>query len=351
MTSSTPVANYINHIGMVGDASYSMNVHASAVVKVMDNTVAHLAERSQFHDQETRVTFYDFADRGDVKCRFYDKDVLRMPSIAGLYRPRGNTALIDAALLAIREMEQTAQLHGEHAFLLYLFSDGQENDSRARPSELSAKIASLPSNWTVAAFAPNQQAVFELKRCGFPADNIAVWDTTSTVGMEKVGEIIRATSETFMEGRKHGVHGYSASSGGGLFKMREFSAADVKGAATPMTDGSYFFLPVSAKERIDEFVARETKKAYVLGRCYYQFMKTETIQPQKAIAVEVVEKKAGGPEERKVYTGPAARVILGLPTDHSVKVRPDQKAGCTIFIQSTSYNRNLIPGTRLLVLR
>jgi len=170
-------------------------------------------------------------------------------------------------------------------------------------------------------------------------------------GVEGMGEVIRTSTENFMEGRKHGVHGYStrsASTRGGLFQMREFSAKDVAGGATPLTPGSYFFLNVNEpKVRIDEFVARETRQPYILGRSYYQFMKTETIQPQKNIAVEVA--LPGKPVQ--VYEGPQARAILGLPKDHSVRAANITKPHCTVFVQSTSYNRNLIGGTRVMVLR
>jgi hypothetical protein len=347
-------ANYINHIAIVADSSTSMKDLASSVVKVTDNTIAHLADRSRVHDQETRITFYTFSSRGREKCLFYDKDVLRMPSIQGLYRPSGMTALMDATHLAIGDLKQTAQLYGEHAFLIYVVSDGYENDSKKKdPLLLARVIDDLPDNWTLAAFAPDAQAVFALKQCGFPKDNVSVWDTTSVAGVEDVGATMRAATETFMEGRKLGIRGYNTKTaqtvtrgGRGLFQMRDFKAADVAGAATPMTRGSYFFLDVlgspADRFRIDEFVAAATGKPYQLGRSYYQFMKPENIQPQKAIAVEL-----GG----DVYTGPAARSVLGLPSDHSVRVRPDEKPGCTIFVQSTSYNRNLVGGTRVLVLR
>lgn len=342
----TDTANYINHIAIVMDASSSMNHLADSVVKVADNTIAHLADRSRVHDQETRATFYTFSTQGREKCLFYDKDVLRMPSIKGLYRPSGMTALIDATLKSIEDLKRTAQLYGEHAFLIYVLSDGYENNSLRTSRELKQEIDNLPDNWTLAPFAPDQQAVFALKQCGFPKDNISVWDTHSVAGIEDVGATMRAATENFMEGRTRGVHGYNARtatrSGGGLFKLHNFSASDVQNVATPLTQGSYYFLDVKFKSRIDEYVELETGKPYILGRSYYQFMKTENIQPQKNIAVEV---------NGQVYEGPGARAVLGLPTDHSVRVIPGAKPGCTIFVQSTSYNRNLIPGTRLLVRR
>src|ERR1700691_1115417 len=180
-------ANYINHIAVVADASSSMGHLADSVVNVVDNTTAHLADRSRVHDQETRGTFYTFSSVGCEQCLFYDKDVLRMPSISGLYRPSGMTALIDATLKSIDDLKQTAQLYGEHAFLIYVISDGYENASRRSPRDLASTISALPDNWTLAAFAPDQQAVFALKQAGFPKDNVSVWDTMSVAGIEDVG--------------------------------------------------------------------------------------------------------------------------------------------------------------------
>jgi hypothetical protein len=339
-------SNYINHIAIVGDASSSMTKHTASVVQVIDNTVAYLADRSKVHDQETRVTFYQFSSKRREECVYYDKDVLRMPSVKGKYHPAGMTALIDATLLAIEDLKQVPQKYGQHAFLIYVVSDGGENDSiRKDPYFLASVINALPDNWTLAAFAPNQQAVFALKQSGFPKDNVSIWDTTSAAGVEDVGQVLRTATENFMEGRKHGVHGYnlrSAPTRGGLFQTRQFSASEVKAAAIPLTTGSYFTLDVKEDSRIDEFVARETGKPYILGRAYYQFTKTETIQPQKNIAVML---------NSQVYSGPAARTILGLPADHSVRVKPDQMNGAVIFVQSTSNNRKLLSGTRLLVMR
>lgn len=343
-------ANYINHVAIVADASSSMSSLRDSVVKVTDNTVAFLADRSKHYDQETRATFYTFSSKGCEKCVYYDKDVLRMPSVRGEYRPDGMTALIDATMLAIEDLKLTAQKYGDHSFLIYVISDGLENASRRNPAQLTAAINGLPENWTLAAFAPHQQAVFSLKQCGFPKDNVSIWDTSSAVGVEDMGAVINTATENFMEGRKSGIRGYNSATisrgGSGLFKLRDFKAADVRGAAVPMTSGSCFFLDVPGRPddriRIDEFVTRETKKPYVLGRSYYQFMKPETIQPQKAIAVEL---------NGEVYSGPQARAVLGLPADHSVRVRPDHVLGCTIFVQSTSHNRNLVGGTRLLVMR
>ena len=78
------------------------------------------------------------------------------------------------------------------------------------------------------------------------------------------------------------------------------------------------------------------------GGAFYQLSKSEKIQARKQIAV--LEKKTD-----RVYTGPEARALLGLP-DNEVRVKPDHNDNFTIFVQSTSVNRKLVPNTRLLLM-
>src|SRR5688572_1772649 len=91
-----PVTDTINHVMFVIDASASMRDIEAEVVKVTDRQVKDLADLSQQLDQETRVSVYVFSE--GVWCLFYDKDVLRLPSLAGKYRTVTNTALIDATV-------------------------------------------------------------------------------------------------------------------------------------------------------------------------------------------------------------------------------------------------------------
>ena len=117
----------INHVALVLDASTSMSHLRNKVVQVADEQIAYLARRSKELDQETRVTVYVFAD--EAECVIYDKDVLRLPSISQYYQPGGMTALLSATLKSQRELAQTAQLYGDHSFLTFVLTDGQENAS------------------------------------------------------------------------------------------------------------------------------------------------------------------------------------------------------------------------------
>jgi hypothetical protein len=357
-------ANIINHFVFVVDESYSMKHLKDTTIRVFDGFITRLAAKSRAKEQETRVTVYFFNSYGTERCVIYDMDVLRVPSLAGMYRPDGNTALLRTFLLAIRDLRELPQKYGDHSFAVFGFTDGQENDS-ARPrtpamqsrviAELHQAILTAPDNETYGLFVPDQEGVHDAKSFGFPAGNISIWNPNSAEGIEEVGRLLDDVTEGYMEGRKRGVRGYSASSsarGGGLFRMADFSPSDVRTSLTPVAPGSFFYLdvtqghrdPGSDGARLDHFYESETDKPYPKGRCYYEFTKAEKVQGYKQVAVEV-----GG----VLYSGTLdeTRALLGLPMDHEVKLRPDQKAGATIFIQSTSNNRKLLPGTRLLVMR
>lgn len=329
--------NIINHIGMVLDKSTSMLRYKDKLVQVADAQIQHLAQRSQELDQETRISVWTFADR--VECVVWDKDVLRLPSIAPYYMPYGNTAFIDATLMSIGDLQLTPEKYGDHSFLLYVLTDGEENRSVNNPDKLQLTIKQLPDHWTVAALVPNAGAKHEAKRFGFPAGNIEVWDTTSERGVQEVGDRIRAATDSYMRGRASGVRSTTTlfSTDATAVNAATISQAGLK----PLAKGSYILVPVPTDMRIDEFT-KQCGHNYQVGRGFYQLMKREEIQATKDIVV--VSKK-----DHSVYTGPDARQLVGLP-NMNVRVSPDHNADYDIFVQSTSINRKLIAHTRYLYL-
>lgn len=340
--------NYINHVALVLDASSSMSHLSRKVVEVADQQISYLARRSKELDQETRVTVYVFADK--VECVIYDKDVLRMPSLKQLYRVGGMTALLAATLKSQRELAQTAQLYGDHSFLTFVLTDGQENashrclDAPARdPRELvqavAKMIATQEDNWTLAVLVPDQMGKREAMQCGFPKDNIAIWDATSTQGLEEAGQVIQQATENFMMGRAQGIRGSRAvfSTGAEAVNKDTIKAAGL----TPVDASKYQLIPVARDAAIRDWVI-ECGHTYRTGCAFYQLSKSEKIQARKQIAV--LEKKTD-----RVYTGPQARALLGLP-DMEIRIKPDHNDDFTIFVQSTSVNRKLVPHTRLLLM-
>jgi hypothetical protein len=334
-----PIA-YINHVAFVIDRSGSMAGHAASVIKVFDAQIEHLARRSKELDQETRASVYLFDDI--IDCLFYDKDVLRMPSLRGLYAARNQTAMVRGTLQAIGDLKKTPELYGDHAFLVYVLTDGQENCG-GNAAELRSVIGALPNHWTVAALVPNQTGAHEAKSFGFPAGNVQVW-SASDGGMAEVGEIVRKSVDSYMQSRAVGVRGSK-----GLFSVDACAVTSAAVRSAGLKPVTAVCLAVSEAQSIREFV-ESRGYAYVIGQAFYQLTKPEVIQPGKLIAVR--HRLSG-----RVYTGPDARSVLGLP-GHEVRVAPAGAAPGSyghaeydIFVQSTSVNRKLVPGTTLLLVR
>lgn len=75
---------------------------------------------------------------------------------------------------------------------------------------------------------------------------------------------------------------------------------------------------------------------------FYEFTKRETIQDKKEI---VIRNKVTG----DMFTGSAARKLLNIPLGMGKsKISPKHGDKYDVFVQSTSYNRKLVGGTRFL---
>lgn len=391
----TGLRNHINHVVLVLDKSSSMEPVADALVKVVDTLVAWLAVRSKEMDQETRVTVYTFGGNTDIGCLIYDMDVLRLPSIKEHYRPGGMTALIKAATRALTELAETPERYGDHAFLVYVLTDGDENDSyeegqygwlgtRMAPSGLLRRITALPEHWTVAALVPDacisperercvaysgRCGIHAARQCGFPMSNIAVWDATNAEGVREVGKTIQRATDTFMQNRAKGVRGTT--------QLFDISAAALNADAvlaaglTPVDYSEYKLIPIPplppkvsdedwalahpGKKRkpplpwggeIGNFVRKVNGGLYTAGDAYYQLAegRRAIIQPNKTIVVLDTTTD-------RIYRGDGVRKMVGLDGGLTVKVKPSASDRFKLYVQSTSDNRHLVPGTRLLLFK
>lgn len=347
-----PNQGYINHVAIVIDESSSMRGVRHGVIDAVDREIRNMAEQSKLLNQETRVTIYAFSSAGNVRCIVYDRDVLRLPSLRDHYVPDGMTALRDATGKAIEDLEKTAQLYGDHAFLEYVFTDGMENHSRVySESGLKARLDGLPENWTVACFMPSEQYRAGMERMGFPPGNIAVWDATTTQGVDDGVAVMSAATSSYMQSRSTGVRGTKTLFAGGVAQV---NAAERKAAGLRQLEKSRYHLFTLQRTDLDKVggpdnlpcveirpFAERKLGAYVQGRGFYELLKAEKIQPQKRLLVR--NRKSG-----RVYAGDV-RGMLGLP-NQEVRVKPEQNPEYQIFVQSTSTNRNLYEGSKLLVL-
>lgn len=331
------IQNLINHIVLVVDESGSMQ--GKPVVKVVDKELQNLRIRSKELDQETRISIYLF--NSDISCLVFDMDVMRFESMAGYYNPDHQTALIDATLQAVDDSKGVFTKFGDHAFLVYVITDGQENKSRNPSIALSNVLRALPENWTVACLVPDSKGAFEAKKFGFPADSISVWDTNSERGFEKVGEQFGQVMNNYMTMRSTGVRGTK-----GLFTLD--SSGLTKRNLEPVKFGYQIFditerIMDRGKDKIaiKDAVEALTRRSYIPGSTFYEPTKAVKIQDYKLIFAQNVSTGA-------LYGGENIRPALGLP-EQTVEVNPGQHKDWRIFVQSTSLNRNLFAGQKIMV--
>lgn len=329
----------INHVALVLDASWSMRGRESAVVKVTDEQIKYLAKRSEELNQETRITVYRFGTT--VECLIFDMDVARLPSAKDLYEVLyENTALIDATMKSQKDLETTSQLYGDHAFLTFVLTDGAENrSSKFSRNDLTRQIMNADVNWSLGFLVPDNQGVAYVEDLGVLRDSIAIWDTSSAAGLNVAATSIRTATDNFMTNRAKGVRGSRTVFSTGTDAVNKKT---VTSSLAPVSPNKYTLLNVVAKTPIADFV-RNSGINYYAGIGFYQLTKAETIQSTKQIAV--LDKKT-----QQVYTGSHARELVGL-TSTNTRVRPSYNPDYDIFVQSTSHNRNLMPNTKLLLLK
>lgn len=353
--------HFVNHVALVIDKSGSMQGHSEQLVRVVDEFVKGLAEESDRLGHETRISLYAFDHL--VENLVWDMDVKHLPSMRGLYTvENGATALIQASVKALDDLGHIWEEYGEHSFLQVVVTDGEENasgadttgsrhdlmpDGRAVLDEWRSRIAdkmnTLPDHWTSAIMVPNSLAKRTAQQYGFPTGNISIWDADSDQGVEEAIGAVKTAATRFLRDREHGVRGTR-----NLFAMgQDLSAADVKSNLQALDAGKYVLIPVDQRTSIRDFVTG-AGHPYKTGCAFYELSKREKVQANKQIAVAEKD-PATGRMTGKVFTGPAARQLLGLPATE-VTVAPGSNDAYTVFVQSTSVNRKLVPGTMLLVL-
>lgn len=325
----------VNHVVFVIDASPSMRTHERNVSTVFDNLLQTMASM----DIDTRVSIYSFSDARLIKQHTFDQPVKSVARF-NYTTHGGSTALIDAAHRAIQDQALTALAAAknpdeDHSFLIYVLTDGQENSSHLRATDLQRAIAGLDDSWTVAAMVPNAQGVHYAKMCGFSPGNIEVWKVDSARGFEEAGFRMANTYTAYATNRAAGVRSTKS-----LFSVeaRDLTTREVQQNLTEITGGIY---TSDGTYQIRDFVEKMTGKPFQLGTAFYELSKREEIQPQKEVVI--VSKKDG-----RKYGGAAARQLLGLPNYH-INVAPGDFGDWRIFIQSTSVNRKITPGTNVYI--
>ena len=326
-----------NHVAILLDISGSMSHLTGGLTTIFNKQIQALREQSLSFNQETRVSVYTF--NSSVKCLISDVDVARPMNIEKLYA-NGQTAILKCVDVAIGDLKELPTKYGDHAFILYILTDGAENASgHSYMQSVPNLIKSLDNNWTVAAFVPDMNGRMYMRNYGIPDGNIDKWDTTER-GLEEAGEKFSQSMNSYFGSRKAGVR----SSQTVFSDLKSVDQKTVKQMLDKIPKTKYNIVihegnsAIFIKEMVENKLG-----SYKQGNAYYELVKNEHVQASKSIAIQ--NKKTD-----EVFSGAQARKLLNLP-DHEVKVCREDHGEWIVFIQSKSVNRNIIPKQKVLVMK
>ncbi len=227
----------------------------------------------------------------------------------------------------------------EVSFLVMVITDGEENYSKKwSAARLSQKIRELQASdrWTFVFRVPRGYGA-HLARFGIPEGNILEWDQTDR-GVAVASAATNSAMSSYFSNRSQGLKSttkfYADLSNVSLSEVRH-TLDDISGKVQkiyvrPQDDGASIRLFIEGK-----------RIPYQIGSVFYQLTKTEKVQEAKQICI--CDKNSGA-----IYTGYAARDLLGLPHYGAVKLAVGSLGQYDVFVQSTSVNRRLVGNTTVL---
>lgn len=333
-----------NYIGISRDHSASMRPLTDAAAQDYNSTINVIREQATTAGQDTIVSVVrsGCGSKGAVVRETTNSSISALAPInTREYVADGNsTPLFDSIGDLIEQLESVPDAADTStSFLVMAITDGEENSSRKwTASRLMAKIQQLQrtDRWTFVFRVPRGYAQRLSTQFGIPLGNILEWETTAR-GLEESTVATRAAFTQYYSGLKSGV----TSTAKFYTNLTNVSVGDIKANLTDISSRINLWV-TTQKESIRPFCEKMSGKSFIKGAAFYQLTKTEPeVQDYKKI---VIRDKVSG----AVYGGAAARQLLNLPAHGNAYVKPGDHGQFDIYIQSTSVNRVLPPGTQLL---
>lgn len=336
-----------NYIGFARDHSGSMRGIARHAARDYNENISSIKDEAVNHSIDTIVSVVElgYEDTDQVRTVISNSSVIALKPIAERdYTARGyGTPLFDAVGELVEQFQAVPDANDPTvSFLVFVTTDGGENASRRYSGNDIAKLVKklqLTDRWTFVFRVPRGYKA-HLTRYGIPDGNIQEWDQ-SEQGMSA------STAST-----KSAFRGYFAARASGAKSTDKFyvdtNNVTLKEVKANLVDISkevtvYEVDAVWDGHQIRDFV-NEQGVTFTKGCAFYQLVKTESVQEYKQIAVR--DSATGA-----VYSGFAARDLLGLPHTGEVKVAPamQQNGKYEIYVQSTSVNRKLTKGMGVMI--
>lgn len=345
------------YMGISRDHSGSMQSIARAAARDYNATIAEIKAAAEKEKIDTIVTVIKCGVKADsrehgfrsgrainVKESVNSSVSVLQPLPENLYKADGqSTPLFDSVGELINILESVPDKNDpEVSFLVQVITDGEDNDSTIWSARtLSEKIRKLQATdrWTFVFRVPRGYKK-HLENLGIPGGNIFEWEQ-SEHGIAVSTQATSRGMSDYYTGRTQGRRSTQTF----YTDIKDVSISTIK-ANLDNISGQVVFWTVNTPEEgasIRQFCQKKLGhgKDMKKGSAFYQLIKTEDVQDYKQIAI--VDKKTTA-----VYSGLAARDLLGLPQYGQAKVAPGEHGQYDIFIQSTSVNRKLPQYTKVM---
>jgi hypothetical protein len=177
-----------------------------------------------------------------------------------------------------------------------------------------------------------------MKSLGVSADNIMEWENTRRGAEHAFGATTQAVG-TYMSMRGNGMRSTT-----NFYVTPDLSKLTKTEIKAKLDDISHKFKAHEVTKEMDikAFAEEKTHGSYVLGSVYYALTKREKVQAGKDILIMEKGKKT-------VWGGQQARDLIGLPSGQTATVTPGNHANYDVYVKSTSVNRKLVRGTKILI--
>lgn len=334
-----------SYIGISRDHSGSMQPHRKNAAKDYNITLAGIQEAAKESGLETLVSL--------VKCGVGHLALVQeeyrnvfasklLPIVPESYIADGSGTPLWDSVGQVTEILESVK-DSEASYLVLVITDGLENRSKLWTADrLRNKILELQATdlWSFVFRVPPRYRKQLSYLLGIPEGNILEWEQTDR-GFEVATQATQAGIAGYYRALSSGVHSTTRF----YADLPALKSVEVQ---TKLEDVSnkvvIWTVPASvAKVEIRPFCERMLGTAsYRKGFAFYQVVKPETVQDHKEFCI--VDRRSG-----EVYTGAGARDLLGLPRFGSVRFYPGRSSQqYDLFIQSTSVNRILPPGSKVL---
>ncbi len=338
---TVPTKKLVNHVIILLDKSGSMNSVRTEALQGVNKTINDIKKAADESKQYTEVSLYDFSD-------YINRTAFRRPTVMVdqilSYYPAGGTALFDAVERAINEHLTPEREDENHSYLVIAITDGQDNQSADRTgrrmNDLVRKVQGT-DRWTVTFQLPPNSKEWFCRNFNVPEGNVTEWQATRQ-GVERATEQRYQGTQTYFANRSVGVNSTKTFYDKVVTDLSKLDANTLRQQCTNLAGQVKTFV-VDKEEDIQPFVQRQLGNVpYVPGTAFYALTKTESrVQPYKKVLL--MEKGS-----RAVYGGDEARRLIGLKDGKTCRVVPGNHSNFDIFIQSTSNNRKLVRGTKVI---